>query len=111
MPQASQDAAGVDIDIGVVAGVHLVDLNHIAVGGGVDELTVSDVDAHVGHGLAGVVLEEDQVAGLQLVTADRNAILELVSSGAVKGVVTKLGVDVLGKARAVKLLGPLPPRT
>lgn len=87
-----------------MAGVHLVDLDHVAVGGSVDELTVADVDAHVGNRLAGVVLEEDQIAGLQLITADGDAVLELVGGGAVEGV-TELGVDVLGKTRAVKAAG------
>ena len=87
-----------------MAGVHLVDLDHVAVGGGVDELTVADVDAHVGDGLAGVVLEEDQIAGLQLIAADGDTVLELVGGGAVEGV-AELGVDVLGEAGAVKAAG------
>ena len=58
---SANDAPGVHIDVGVVTAFHLVDLDHIAVGRGVDELTVSDINPHMGDGFAGAIFEKYQI--------------------------------------------------
>ena len=91
---SANDAPGVHIDVGVVTAFHLVDLDHIAVGRGVDELTVSDINPHMGDGFAGAIFEKYQITRLKLVFADGYAILELVGGSAVEGV-AEMGVYVL----------------
>ena len=69
-----------------------------------DELPAADIDAHMRGGLAGVVLEEHQVAGLQLTLGNRGAIGELSGGGAVQGV-AEVAVHIAGVAGAVKAAG------
>ena len=92
----------IDIGAGIVAAGQVVNLDHIGVGGGVDKLAAADIDTHVGDGLGGVsVVEEHQVAGLELILGHGHAVGQLVRGGAVQGV-AELGVHILCKAGAVK---------
>lgn len=69
------------------------------------ELTVADVDAHVGGTLAGVaVVEEHQITGLQLRVGNGSAVVHLSGGGAVHGVAL-LAAHVADKAGAVKAAG------
>ena len=68
-----------------------------------DELVVADVDAHVG-GHCAVILEEHQVAGLQVAAGDRGAVAQLAGS-AVRQLDARLGKHVHGKAGAVEAAG------
>lgn len=63
----SENTAGVHIGIVVVIGVKAVELHGVCVGGGMDELAVAHIDAHVRDGGGDpAVVEKDQVAGLKL---------------------------------------------
>ena len=100
----SEDAAGVDIHVVVIPAGQVVDADLVCTGGSVDELAAADVDAHVGDGLAAPVLEEHQVAGLQLALGHGHAVGQLAGGGAVEGV-AEVAVDVGGEAGAVKAGG------
>ena len=69
----------------VVAGVQIRDLDHLTAVGGVDELTVADVDTDMGD--AGLVstCEEHQITGLQVALGNVGAHLVLIDRGAVGG--------------------------
>ena len=76
----------------------------VVVGGrGVDELVAADVDAHMG-GHRAVILEEHQVAGLQLAAGYGRTIAQLAGS-AVGQLDAQLREDVHGEAGAVKAAG------
>ena len=105
MLKDSDDPAGVNVLLGVVGGIEGVDLHGVAVGGGVDEIAVANIDAHMGHGGGDLaVIEEDQVAGLELIPGDGHTVVELSGGGAVE-VIAEMGVDILGEAGAVKAVG------
>ena len=104
------DALGPYIVAVVVALAEAVDPHAAAAaGGGVDEVAVADVDAHVGAGLAvapGGVAEEHQIAGLQVRTGHGGAGGAVpLGGGGVGEVVAVLIVYVHREAGAVKALG------
>lgn len=70
-----------------------------------DKLIVADVQAHVGGPLAGIaLLEDDDITGLQLISGDGRAVVQLVGGGAVE-LIAELFVHVAGKAGAVEAAG------
>ena len=70
-----------------------------------NELTVAQIDAHVGGQLAGVsAVEEHQIAGLQLSLGHGGAVAHLSGGGAVNGV-TVLLAHISNKTGAVKAAG------
>ena len=75
---------GTNVDGRIITGAQCVDLHHIFIRRGVDELVVTKVKANMGSGLhcAGAS-EEDQVTGLQGVHFHRNPVLKLIRCYAV----------------------------
>ena len=93
------------VNAGVVSGVQVAD-NHAGLGRGrMDKLSVSNVDAHVGGtgGVAVGAVEEDQVAGLQVLLADRGAVFQLLGRGAVD-IVAEMLVDIPDQTGAIERL-------
>ena len=75
---ASENAACRQVAAGIIALAEAGD-DHAAAGGGVDELSTADVNAHVAGRRAGVVgaKEEHQIAGLQLTLGDGVPVIQL----------------------------------
>src|SRR5204863_7697134 len=85
---------------GRVPGIaHARDLDHVARVRGVDELVVPDVDAHVAE-----PMEEDEVAGLELIAGDGDAVVEH-RGRMVRKRHADLREDEHGEARAVEAAG------
>ena len=99
-----------EICIVITAGQAADDHAAAAGRGGVNELTISNVNTSVGAGLTGVtagIVEEDQIAGLQGTDAPNlgaEAALPLAGGGVRQGV-TELPIDIHGEARTVKTAG------
>ena len=69
--------------------------------GGVDELAVSGIDAHMGNAAGICIGKEDNVTGLQLILGNGSALLILVSGGPVGGE-AQLLKDIVDETGAVK---------
>ena len=93
-----------------VAAAHVFDAHLRAGLGGVDELALADVDAHMAEGAAHGV-EEHQVAGLEFLAVDFLAGSGLLFGAARKQVADRLGVHRAHEAAAVEAgFAVLPPR-
>ena len=90
--------------IDVVVGIQVCVGDHCTGVGGVDELTVADVDANVGDTRFVCILEEHDVAGLQLVFINGSTLLIHGSEGTA-GIEAERTGDVVDKAGTVKSVG------
>jgi len=95
------DPAGTKVTSPVIPLVQAIHLYAPACAGGVDELAVADIDAHM-RGAASIGLEEDQVPWLELVARHRYASSEL-RAGRVWQLNTRLmPIDEAREPRAVE---------
>ena len=97
--------------IGVIVSAGQTAVNNAVLGrGGMDKLTSAHIDTSVRAGLTGVaagIIEEHQIAGLQLTDAGyagTNAALPLAGGGMGQGI-TQLLVDMHSEAGAIKATG------
>ena len=72
-----------------------------------DELVAADIDAHMGGGIA-VVLEEYQIAGLQIAAGDLGAVAEL-AGGTVGSLMPTWAKTYMVKPEQSKPLAEEPP--
>jgi hypothetical protein len=98
------NSAGAVVVLRIVSAVQIVDLDHAAGVGGVDELTVTDIDANVGKTGGIGVGEDDDIAGLQFIL--RNVDTGGIHTGdhTAQGITQRI-VNVVNKTGTVKACG------
>ena len=89
---------------GIVAGTHTGDLHVAAAVGGVNEVTVTDVDADMGNAAGVCIGKEHQVTGLQILLLNVSTVAILPIGGTGNGEAALAG-NILNKTGAVKAAG------
>ena len=98
------NSAGAVVVLRIVSAVQIVDLDHAAGVGGVDELTVTDIDAHMGKTGGVGVGEDDDITGLQLTLGDVDTGGIHTGDHTAQGITQRI-VNVVNKTGAVEAGG------